>query len=128
MKINEILAIILVIAATAGVVLGAYAYENYRKGRVYDLELIARAPENGNWYPKKIRVSEGEEVRILIRNIDTVTHGFIIPDFSVSIDELKAGGAKIIKFTPDKKGTFAFMCTVWCSENHLQMRGVIIVE
>lgn len=128
MKINEILAITLVIAATVGVVLGAYAYENYRKGRVYDLELIARAPENGNWYPKKIRVSEGEEVRILIRNIDTVTHGFIIPDFNVSINELKAGGAKIVKFTPDKKGTFLFMCTVWCSEKHLQMRGELIVE
>jgi heme/copper-type cytochrome/quinol oxidase subunit 2 len=128
MKINEILAIILVIVATVGVVLGAFAYENYRKGNVYDLELIARAPENGNWYPGKIKVSEGEEVRIQIRNIDTVTHGFTLPDFSVSIDELKAGEVKIVKFTPDKKGTFPFMCTVWCSENHLQMRGELIVE
>ena len=128
MKINEILAIILIIVATVGVVLGAYAYENYREGRVYDIKLIARTSENGNWYPGTIKVSEGEEVRILIRNIDTVTHGFIIPDFSVSIDELKAGGAKIVKFTPEKKGTFPFMCTVWCSENHLQMRGELIVE
>jgi heme/copper-type cytochrome/quinol oxidase subunit 2 len=128
MNRNEILAVIIILLATIGAVVGAFGYENYRRGRAYDFELIARAPENGNWYPEELRVLYGEEARILIRNIDTVTHGFTIPDFNVSITELKAGEARIVLFTPDKRGSFPFMCTVWCSERHIEMRGVLTVE
>lgn len=128
MNRNEILAVIIIFLATIGVVVGAFAYESYRRGRAYDIELIARAPENGNWYPQEIRIPHGKEARILIRNIDTVTHGFTIPALNVSIAELKAGETTIVIFTPDKRGTFQFMCTVWCSKRHLEMRGQLTVE
>ena len=85
------------------------------------VELVARAPDNGNWYPKQIRVPLGKEVRLLICNIETVTHGFALPDFKVAVNEIKAGNVKVVKFTPEKRGTFPFMCTVWCFDRHMEM-------
>ncbi|MGQ9629038.1 MAG: cupredoxin domain-containing protein [bacterium] len=128
MRGKEIIAVALVILATVGTVLGVIGVEGYRRSRLYTAELIARAPENGNWYPRRITVPLGKEVRILIRNIDTVSHGFALPGFDVAIEEIKAGEAVVIQFTPDKRGTFPFMCTVWCSPRHMEMRGELIVE
>lgn len=128
MKKSELISIILVILSTLGTILGVFAIENYRKKQFFTLELIARAPEHGNWYPQKITVPVGKEVKLLIRNIETVTHGFAIPDLKIAVSEIKAGEVAVVKFTPDKRGTFPFMCTVWCSERHLEMRGELIVE
>lgn len=125
---QEKIAITLMIFATLGTILGVFAIEKFRVKRFYTVELIARAPEHGNWYPRKIKVPLGKEVKILIRNIETVTHGFAIPDLNVSAGEIKAGEAKVVKFTPNKKGRFPFMCTVWCSDQHLNMSGEITVE
>jgi len=114
--------------ATIGTVLGVFTIEKYRRDKFYTVELIARAPNNGNWYPRQLKVPFGKEARILIRNIETVSHGFALPDFGVSVSEIKAGEVKVVRFTPDKKGTFPFMCTVWCSNEHLHMTGELIVE
>lgn len=129
MQKKELIAVILVILSTVGAIAGIYAIENYRRNKFYTVELVARAPENGNWYPKQLKIPYGrKEVKILIRNIETVTHGFAIPDLGIAAGEIKAGEVKVIKFIPDKKGVFPFMCTVWCSTRHMQMRGELIVE
>lgn len=128
MQKRELIAIILVLLATVGTIFGVFGFEKYRR-QEFSVVLIARTPEHGNWYPSKIKVPYGqEEVKILIRNIDTVTHGFAIPALNIALKEIKGGEVKVVKFTPDKKGVFPFMCTVWCSENHLEMQGELIVE
>ncbi len=128
MKKNEIIAVTLMFLATIGTVIGIFGIEKIRRSRLYTVELIARAPDTGNWYPRQIRVPVGKEVRIRIRNIETVSHGFALPDFSIAADEIKAGEVKVVRFTPEKKGTFPFMCTVWCSDRHMEMAGELIVE
>ena len=128
MKRNESIAIVLIFLATVGAVLGIFGFEKYRRSKFYTVELIARAPLNGNWYPKKFSVPYAKEVNLLIRNIETVSHGFAIPDLHVAVPEIKAGEVVAVKFTPDKRGTFPFMCTVWCSDEHLHMTGEITVE
>lgn len=70
--------VVLVTLVTVGTVLGA---ETYRRSTSYTVELTARAPEHGGWYPNRIIVRLGTEVRLYIRNIDTVSHGFALPDF-----------------------------------------------
>ena len=128
MKNKEMIAVVLVVLSTVGAAFGILGIEKYRKERFFTVELIARAPEHGNWHPRKFKLAYGKEAKILVRNIETVTHGFAIPDFNVGLKELKAGEVKVVKFTPDKRGTFPFMCTVWCSTEHLHMTGEIIVE
>lgn len=128
MKRNEIIAVTLMILVTIGAIFGIFAVEKYRRSKLFTVELIARAPDKGNWYPDRVVVPYGEEVKILIRNVETVSHGFAIPAFNVAVNEIKAGEVAVVKFIADKKGTFKFVCTVWCSLRHLEMTGEIVVE
>jgi len=125
---NEYLAIAIVILATVVTVAGILGFENYRRQSEYTVELIARATEHGNWYPSTIKLAYGKPAKILIRNIDVVSHGFALPDFEIAVPEIKAGEAVVVEFTPNKRGTFPFLCTIWCSNRHMEMRGRLIVE
>ncbi len=92
------------------------------------VELVARAPERGNWSPQTIRVARGKSVTIIIRNPDVVTHGFYLPALGLHLSEIKAGDVARVSFTPEVAGEFPFYCAVWCGDYHMQMRGKLIVE
>lgn len=124
---REIIAVILLITLTVGLIIFAKTYDNLNRDEE-TIDLIARAPENGNWYPSVIKLKKGRRVRIRIRNIETVTHGFAIPALGIASGDIGAGEVKVLEFIPDKEGNFDFLCTVWCSRHHLNMRGRIIVE
>ncbi len=128
MKSQEAIAVILVLLATVGTIVGIFGIESCRRSKLYTVELLARSPKNGNWYPREIHLTAGREVRILIRNVETLSHGFALPAFNVGVDEIKAGQVAVVEFTPDKRGTFPFMCTVWCSDEHMDMNGKVIVK
>ena len=125
---GETLAKIFLVIATVGILAAIMGYEKYRFHELYTVDLVARAPENGNWDPRTIKVPYGKEVSIRIRNIETVSHGFSLPDFNVGAREVKDGSVYSVKFTPDKKGSFPFYCTMWCSEHHMNMTGTLVVE
>lgn len=117
---------ILLVVCIAGPIVGTLAYEAYWT-RDLTAEILARAPEKGNFSPQLLRVPLREKIRLRVRNVDTVTHGFAIPALEVDAGEIKAGHAAIVEFTPDAIGMYDFYCTVWCSEFHLQMRGILEV-
>ncbi len=129
-KIVEIGAGFLILLATAGIIVTAYSYENMLNGERKTIVLSARSPELGNWDLTDINLVAGEPVVIKIKNIDTVTHGFAIPELGIGTDqliEIKAGHVERIYLTPTKEGTYFFMCTVWCSSQHPKMVGKITV-
>lgn len=128
MKHRETIALVLMILSTGGTLAAIFGYEQYRRATEFDVLLIARAPEYGNWDPRTITVPRGQPVRLHIRNIDTVSHGFALPAFDVAVREIKAGTAVTTTFTPDRAGEFLFVCTVWCSEQHLEMTGKLVVQ
>jgi cytochrome c oxidase subunit 2 len=70
--------------------------------------------------PANIELNQGQKTRINIINTD-VTHGIVIPDFSVS------GNSEVV-FTPDAAGTFPFYCGNYCGSGHHGMAGTIIVK
>ncbi len=92
------------------------------------VELLARAPEKGNWSPQTIEVEQGQKVTLVIRNVDAVTHGFYLPGLDLTAGEIKAGDVKEITFTPQVAGEYGFYCSVWCSDFHMHMRGKLIVR
>ncbi len=99
----------------------------HERARTSDLtaEILARAPERGNFWPRELVLPVGEKVKLRIRNVDTVTHGFAIPALGIQARDIKAGHYTIIEFTPETAGKYDFYCTAWCGEFHLQMRGVL---
>lgn len=54
-------------------------------------------------------------------------NGFTIPALGVESVETSAGHQVVLEFTPEEAGEYDFYCTTWCSEHHLQMRGVLEV-
>jgi heme/copper-type cytochrome/quinol oxidase subunit 2 len=107
-------------------IVGIFAYEAYRT-KDLTAEILARAPELGNFSPRRLTFRRGEKVKLRVRNVDTVTHGFACPGLGIEATEVKAGRVAIFEFRPEEPGTHDFYCTVWCSDHHLQMRGVIEV-
>lgn len=76
--------------------------------------------------PKQIKVSEGDIVRLTIKNLD-VAHGFAINDFNVN-HVLPARKTTTFEFVAGKKGAYRFYCSVVCGSGHLSMVGQLIVE
>lgn len=98
------------------------------QGDAPEVEILARAPERGNWSPGTIEVEKGREVTLVVRNVDVVTHGFYLPAFGLSVSEIKAGDVTRLSFTPEVAGEFPFYCSMWCSDYHMHMRGTLIVR
>ena len=123
---KRIIVVAMLLLCTVVPIIAIFMHE---RARTSDLtaEILARAPERGNFSPREVVVSVGESVKLRIRNVDTVMHGFAIPALGISAGEIKAGHSAILEFTPDKPGQYDFYCTTWCSEFHLQMRGIIEV-
>jgi|SRR3990172_5653591 len=124
MKAKALLSLILLLACTVGPIVAGLAYEAYRT-RGLTADIIARAPEKGNFTPQRVKVRVGEKIRLRVRNVDTVMHGFAIPALEVDAGEIKAGHSEILEFIVDEPGVYDYYCTVWCSEFHMQMRGVL---
>ncbi len=126
MSTKTIISAVLLLACTVGPIIATLAYESSRT-RDLTAEILARTPEKGNFSPRFVKVPFGQKVKLRVRNVDTVMHGFAIPALGVDAGELKAGHYAILEFTPQKLGKYDFYCTTWCSEFHLQMRGVLEV-
>ncbi|MHC4116343.1 MAG: cupredoxin domain-containing protein [Planctomycetota bacterium] len=126
MNAKKIVSIVLLVGCTVVPIIASVAYER-RRAQGFTAEILARSPEKGNFSPRllKLEVPAGQEVKLRIRNVDTVMHGFAIPDLKVDAGEIKAGHSETVAFTPEKPGKYEYYCTVWCSEHHLQMRGVL---
>lgn len=77
------------------------------------------------WEPATLTANKGELVRLIVHNAD-VKHGLVIPDLGVYQDIPPEGA--VVEFTPEKRGTFEFFCSVWCGEGHMEMQGKITVE
>ena len=123
---KKLLVVLILLACTVVPVAAIFIFEYVRTGDI-TVEIIARAPERGNFFPRRVTVPVGQKVKLRVRNVDTVTHGFAIPDLGIESGDIKSGHQVIEEFTPEKTGEYNFYCTAWCSEHHLQMRGVLEV-
>jgi cytochrome c oxidase subunit II len=75
--------------------------------------------------PDVIELELGVPVVIELTSLDRV-HGFSVSDLGVRID-VEAGKTARVRVLPDKVGTFAFHCDVFCGSGHEEMAGRIVV-
>ena len=75
--------------------------------------------------PNEITVRKGEAVVFELTTED-VFMGFNVPDFGVRSD-IVPGKVMRLSFTPDKAGTFTFLCDVFCGDGHEGMNGTLVV-
>jgi cytochrome c oxidase subunit II len=75
--------------------------------------------------PGDVTLKRGEPVTIELTSADVVM-GFNAPDFNVRADIIP-GQVSRVSFTPDKAGTFVFLCDVFCGDGHEAMAGKLHV-
>ena len=76
--------------------------------------------------PGEIELKKGEPVTLELTAPEVVM-GFNAPDFKVRADIIPGQVAKV-RFTPDKTGTFTFLCDIFCGDGHEGMSGKLIVK
>lgn len=76
--------------------------------------------------PKELKLKKGENVRLEFTSLDFI-HGFNVPDLNLRAD-LPPGKVTSLHLTPDKVGTFDFICDNFCGAGHEDMGGRIIVS
>ena len=75
--------------------------------------------------PSHIELKKGEPVVFELTTED-IFMGMNIPDFGVRSD-IVPGKTMQLALTPDKAGTFTFLCDVFCGDGHESMSGQIVV-
>ena len=56
-----------------------------------------------------------------------VPMGFALPDYKLRAD-LMPGRETVVRLTPDRAGSFAFVCDVFCGNGHENMSGTLEVK
>ena len=75
--------------------------------------------------PAEIHVRQGETVVFQLTAPD-VPMGFSLADFSMRTDVIP-GKVAMLEVTPDRTGSFTFVCDIFCGSGHEDMSGTLIV-
>ncbi len=75
--------------------------------------------------PNRIALAKDVPVVFELTSLD-VLMGFSLPDFGVRADVIP-GKTTRLPFTPDKAGTFTFLCDIFCGSGHETMNGTLVV-
>jgi len=76
--------------------------------------------------PARIVLKRSQPVVLELVSLDC-HHGFDAPELGLRADILPGAPARLC-FVPERAGTFAFHCDVFCGEGHEDMTGEIVVE
>ena len=88
-------------------------------------KVIKVSSKRFEYKPNVIKLKKGVPVVLELATQDIVM-GFNLPDFGVRAD-IVPGKVARVKFTPDKSGTFIFLCDIFCGGGHEEMKGNIVV-
>jgi cytochrome c oxidase subunit 2 len=97
-----------------------------QQGAKFDAQVVKVQAKRYVFVPDEIVLKKGEPVVLEFTSVDFV-HGFKAPDFNIRAD-LTPGKVVRIGFTPEKTGTFDFLCDNFCGSGHEEMAGRFIVE
>ena len=87
------------------------------------IDIVAKKFE---FVPADIAVRRGQPVTLRF-TAPEVPMGVNLADFSQRVD-IVPGQVATLRFTPDKVGTFTFVCDLFCGSGHEDMSGTLTVS
>jgi cytochrome c oxidase subunit 2 len=92
------------------------------------LRRITIEAERFNFAPSRIKLTQGEEIDIVLKSADT-GHGFKVEGTDISLEIPKRGkGDVVVRYKAAEVGRFKYECNRMCGAGHHFMRGEIVVE
>ncbi len=86
---------------------------------------IAIVAKKFDFVPAVVHAKRGETL-VLQLSAPEVPMGFSLPDFQARADVVP-GRTSTLRVTPDRAGTFTFVCDVFCGSGHEDMSGTLVV-
>jgi cytochrome c oxidase subunit II len=126
MKVVEIFSAVLVFISIFGTAAGIMIYEGVLESNRDCVTIHMRQYERGNPIPNTVTLKKDEPACLRFTSDDT-SHGVNIPDFGIYSETIHPGKWTYIEFTPDKSGTFSYVCYIVCSPMHSRVRGKLII-
>jgi cytochrome c oxidase subunit II len=111
-----------VIGAASAIALSSLVMLAPAEAKPRVIKIVAKKFE---FVPGEIRVKQGESVTLQF-TAPEVPMGFNLADFKLRAD-IMPGKTTSVELTPDKAGTFTFLCDVFCGTGHEDMSGTLIV-
>ncbi len=108
----------------AGLLLGAGTI-GLRAATQPEEKVIKILARKFTYSPNKLTLKKGVPVVLELTTAD-VLMGFSVPDFDIRADIIP-GKVVRVRLVPDKVGTFAFLCDIFCGTGHETMNGTITV-
>ena len=113
------------VLTTAAAVLGIAIASSVAVHAATSPKVIKISSKRFEYKPGVVKLKKGVPVVLELVTEDIVM-GFNLPDFGVRAD-IVPGKVARVKFTPDKTGTFIFLCDIFCGNGHEEMKGNIVV-
>ena len=110
--------------ALGGLLLGAGTI-GLRAATQPEEQVIKILARKFTYSPNKLTLKKGVPVVLELTTAD-VLMGFNAPDFDVRADIIPGQVARV-RLVPDKIGTFAFLCDIFCGSGHESMSGTVTV-
>ena len=77
--------------------------------------------------PDTINVKSGQKTVVTYKNTGKFPHDLVIADLGVKTEVIAGGKETTVEFTPEKSGTFGFICSVGDHEQR-GMTGKVVVK
>ena len=87
--------------------------------------VIAVSAQRFAYSPAHLTLKKGVPVELELTSRD-VLMGLNIPELNVRGD-MEVGKVSRVRFTPQKAGTFVFLCDIFCGTGHERMQGTLTV-
>jgi len=88
-------------------------------------KVIKVTAQRFRYSPSEIKIKKGQSAVMEFTSMDFV-HGFKIPALGIRAD-LPPGKITRVMLTPEKAGTYDFLCDNFCGSGHEEMSGRIVV-
>jgi cytochrome c oxidase subunit II len=122
---KKIVTNIIFIAASAGLLLQQTVAQPITHEMRNDEQVVRISASTFEFKPSEIVIKKGVPVTLELISQDR-HHGFKLAEFHLRAD-IKPGVIEKVRFTPDKIGTFTFICDVFCGDGHEDMSGTLRV-
>ena len=86
----------------------------------------ASPPGSSSSRPNTVKAKVGQPLTFVLTSLDRI-HGFKMPEFGIRTDIVPDQETRVT-ITPQKAGSFAFFCDIFCGDGHEDMGGTLVVE